>query len=361
MIGYRLALANRGTAGLGTVVISDVLGTVGVNRSNPTPLKYVETLNGAGSIEFEVPADHASVTTATFSEGKELHLYRDDGGGEDLWWGGHLWIADVTWPFIRFIGYGWFYDLTRRCAANRIDRAVYDGVDQFDIVRDLVDKTQAEDPIGITHFNLTDSGVLKDLEICEEERKHVGDAITDFAAEEDGLDFEISAAKVLRLWYPRRGSVQAITFDAASNVSQFSYQKDGTTINTQVAAVGEDECGPYVEYFEDAPGLAAYGLLNGSVEDGGRKKARVRQKAKELLRTTKTPRFQPEIVTLTDLPGSPDIATYAVGDVVTVEASQGPAGGFGNFSGLFRILEREVSVSKLGLETVSLTVDSVVT
>ena len=359
MITYRLAIANRGTSGLGTPIISDVFGTVGSNLDNPSPLSFTETLNEAGTIEFEVPADHASVTVATFSPGKEIHLYRDNGGGETLFWGGHLWIADMQWPWIRFIGYGWFYDLTRRAACNRRDRLVYNDVDQFDIVRDLVDKSMADDPMGITHFDTADSGVTKDLEICEEERKMVGDAITDFTAEDDGLDFNISAGKVMRLYYPRRGTSQAITFNAATTASELSYQLDGTTINTQVAAVGEDECGPYVEYFEDQNAINAYGLLNDHVEDGTRKRKRVRGKARELLRSTKQPRYQPDVASLTDIVGAPDLSAYNVGDVVTVTSSQGPANGFGNFSGQFRIVERKVSVQNPGVESVSISVDSV--
>jgi len=361
VITYRLALANRGTSGLGSVIISDVFGTVGANLDNESPISFTETLNEAGSIEFELPADHVSVTTATFSTGKELHLYRDNGGGEVLVWGGHLWMADMQWPWVRFIGYGWFYDLTRRCAANRRDRLIYKDADQFDIVRDLVDKTQLEDTLGITHFDLADSGVLKDLEICEEERALVGDAIAGFTDEEDGLDFSISPAKVMRLYYPRRGTVKAITFDASSNASLLSLQTDGTTINTQASSTGEDECGAFVEYVSDANAIAAYGLLDGFVQDDLRKKKRVRQKARELLRTTKTPRKQPTLSTITDLVGSPDISTYDVGDVVTVASSQGPAGGFGNFSQQFRIVERTVSVQNPGVETVDLTVDSVLT
>ena len=359
MITYRLAIANRSAGGLGTVIISDVFTTVGSNRDNQTPLQWTETLNDAGSIEFELPADHASVTTSTFSVGKELHLYRNNGGGEVLVWGGHLWIAEMRWPWVRFIGYGWFYDLTRRAACNRRDRLVYTDADQFDIVRDLIDKTQQDDPLGLSHYDLSDSGVTKDLEICEEERKMVGDAILEFVDEDDGMDFNISANKVVRLYYPRRGSALGITFDAASTASELSYQRDGTTINSQVAAVGEDECGPYVEYFEDATALSTYGLLNGHVEDGTRKRKRVRGKARELLRTTKTPRYQPDVATMTDLTGSPDISGYNVGDTVTITSSQGPSGTFGNFSGTFRIVERTVSVMNPGVESVKITVDSV--
>jgi len=359
MITYRLAIANRGTAGLGTAIISDVFATVGSNRNNPSPLSFTETLNEAGSIEFELPADHASVTTATFSVGKEIHLYRNNGGGEVLVWGGHLWIIDMQWPWVRFQGYGWFYDLTRRAACNNRDRLVYSDVDQFDIVRDLIDKTQSDDPMGLTHFDTADSGVLKDMEICEEERRMVGDAIKEFADEDDGMDFNISAAKVVRLYYPRRGTTPGITLAAATNASELSYQIDGTTINTQVAAVGEDECGAFVEYFDDAPALAAYGLLNGHVEDGRKKKKHVRAKARELRRTTKTPRYQPDVATMTDITGSPDISTYNVGDVVTVTSTQGPAGTFGNFTGSFRIVERTVSVQNPGVESVSIGVDSV--
>lgn len=359
MITYRLAIANRGTSGLGTVIMSDVFGTVGSNRENSSPLQFTETLNDSGSIEFELPADHASVTTATFSVGKEIHLYRNTGGGDVMVWGGHLWIADMKWPWVRFIGYGWFYDLTRRAACNRRDRLVYSDVDQFDIARDLIDKTQQDDPMGLQHFDFADSGVTKDLEICEEERMMVGDAIQDFTAEDDGFDFSISPAKVVRFYYPRRGTTPGITLNAASTASELSYQRDGTTINSQVAAVGEDECGPYVEYFEDATALTNYGLLNGHVEDGTRKRKRVRGKARELLRNTKTPRYQPDVATLTYLTGSPDITGYNVGDIVTVTSSQGPAGTFGNFSGSFRIVERTVSYQNPGVESVTINVDSV--
>jgi hypothetical protein len=347
---------------LGTVIISDVLGTIGVPESD-SQLSYTHKLDDHGTLEFSLPIDHEDVTKTNFKRGaRELHLYRDDGNGEELVWGGKLWTADVQGWFVRFIGYSWFYDLRRRdiiadYSANK---------DQFEIVRDLVSDTQARASggLGITNYDAGASGTTRQFVVCAEERRKISDAIEDFAAADDGFDFDVTPDKKLRMWSPRRQSSSGLTFsgEPTGDMSDFGYQADASDMANAIASVGPaEECeAPDVVTAEDATSLSEYGILDSSIDaqniaDQAQRLAIV----EEELRNRKVERLQPAVRIPTGL-GTDHYKDYAVGDTVTILATRGPADGFGQFSQLFRVLERRHDVKSPGFETTTLTLDQVI-
>lgn len=364
-VTYRLALANRGTSGLGTEIISNVLATVGVPEGG-NQLSYTHRLNDHGTLEFQLPIDHAQVTKANFAVGaRELHLYRNDGTGEQLVWGGRLWTADVQGWFVRFIGYTWYYDLRRRdivadySATNK---------DQVTIVRELVDASQARTngQLGITHYDASVSGTVRDFTVCAEERRKITDVIEDFAAADDGFDFDITPDKKLRFWSPRRQSASGLTFSGEAagpgQVTDFGYQMDGSELATTIANVGPDEdCAePDIVTASDSTAETTYGILDASIDAQNVLDPDQRQgMADEELRNRKVPRLQPTVRIPTGL-GTDQYKNYDVGDTVTITTSRGAAGGFGHFSQLFRVLERHFDVSSPGFEVTSLGLDQVV-
>lgn len=367
MIDYRVDLAARGTSGLGAVIIEDVLGTVGVLEVAPR-LMFTDVLNTWGVCEFTLPIDHASVTRANFAlANREVHVYRNS----VFVWGGKLLHAGVDEWGVRFRAHSWYWDLAaKREVEDDYASQPVGTKDQFDIVRELVDLTQAEvgGGLGITHFDLLDSGVARRLIVCAEERRKVGDVIEELAGATTGFDFNISPAKVLRLYYPRRGvTVPVVTLNAATNVSDFSYDEDATDLNTQMAGVGgqEDCTVPTIYVTTDAGALATYGLLQDHINPEDRKDDTwLEASTDEALRISKVTRLQPRVALPTDLQEVVvDGVAYGaveVGDEVTMQASRGAVGGFGRFNQDFRVLSRTVEVARPGIEKITFGLDQVI-
>jgi hypothetical protein len=371
---YRLALAARSGSGLGTPIsgLSDVFSAVGVPRDD-SALRYTKGINGYGTLEFALPTDHALVTQANFDCGnRELHLYRD----EVLVWGGKLWMADVDWPWVRFLGYSWYYDLTRRDVELDYSSTPTAPFDQFKIVHQLLMLSQgvmtawntsvpvSDRNLGITEYadySTTASGRTRALTVCVEERRKISDVIEEMVNARNGFDFEISPAKVLRLYSPRKGSVLGVTFDTADNISDFSYGIDATEVATQVIGVGEvDDCAAASVYITtDATAVTKYGLLHETVspDDASDNVDLVEKTADEYLHAHKSAPIQPSAqyaTALQDLATAPiGYTSYDIGDWVTVSATRGPAGGFGQVSAEFRIVGKEVTVGSSGVETIT--------
>ena len=242
--------------------------------------------------------------------------------------------------------------------------------EQLTIARNLVDLTQAltDGGLGITHYDeFATSGITRTAFICVEERKTVADSFDELCAADDGFDFVVSPAKVLRLYYPRRGVSTTVTFSGDENMSDFSYQVDATELTTQVAAVGpQEDCGiPFLYVATDAAARTTYGLLQSHVEGGDIKDTdQLEAMADEQLRISTTPRFQPDVVVSTDLQeavlNGVAFEDYEIGDAVTLETTRGAAGGFGYFNQTFRVTSRDVTVRRPGIEDVTLKLDSVV-
>ncbi|MGH2650278.1 MAG: hypothetical protein ACRDHK_03585 [Actinomycetota bacterium] len=363
-VDYEVDLASRSSSGLGAVILDDFLNTIGVPLRGGAQVKFTEVLNGYGSLEFTLPLDHASVTRANFAVGnREVHVYRDG----ILVWGGKLWAANVQDWFVRFLCHDWYFDLTRREVEDDYASLPASPKDQLDIVRELVDLTQAESggDLGLTHANLTDSGVTREIVICAEERRAVADVIEELAETDDGFDFGVHPDKVLELWHPRRGSSTPVaTLDAATTVSDFEYEEDASELSSQVAGIGEQEdCAlPNVYVTTDAGALSTYGLLQDHVvPEDDKDPLLVEAAANELLRVSRVSRLQPKVALATDLPDALAYDAYELGDEVTLVASRGAVGGFGQFNQQFRVVSRSVEVARPGHEKVTLGLDQVVT
>jgi hypothetical protein len=371
MIDYRIDLADRSAAGLGTVILADVLNVTGVVEDSAEPV-WTEELNGWGSFEFSLPIDHAQVTTDNFAIGeREIHLYRNDVHV----FGGKLWIADVTGWEVRMIAYGWWFDMGRRpLEADYVSSS--DGgltyFDQADIVRQLVNEAQAlpEGNLGITHFNTTDHGVTRKLVVCAEEQATVADVVADLAAAKDGFDYWVSPSKELHLDHPERGTATAVAF-SDENLGDFSHQRDASELLSIVNAVGtESDCAiPLMYQASDATALTKYGRLVGPVELPETRKVidqdQLEKIAEEELLVRKDPRFQPNVMIETPL--QEVLTTQAVGfddiglgDVCAVDIHRGPIGGFGRFQQDFRVVRRTVSIQRPGIERIEFGLDQVV-
>jgi len=351
---YRLALAELGTTGLGAEIIHDVFKLTGVDAEQ-VPFTWGKNLDAAGSISAAIPID--AISRDDFVVGaRELHVYRDGGGGEDLVWAGRLWQADVQGWFVRLGGEGFWSSLRRRFV--KVDKR-YVRTDQADIARDLISYTQGlpGGDLGITFFDTADTGVKRDLLICAEERRSIAEVIETYAAAIDGFDFDVSPGKVFRIWSPHRGIdlSSVVHFDGALNFSDISYTEDGSSIADEVSAVGPvDDCEPIsVLYATDSAGLSEFGLLEGVVTYDQDDDAFGQAAADETLRLTKAARWQPTIV-VPSLPGAPTVEDFDVGDVVRLSADRG----YATFDELFRVVAFKVDVDRMSRETLTIELDS---
>ncbi len=365
---YRLVLANLGTSGLGTPILSDVLGTVGMMEG--TSLSWTDELNGPGSLEFTLPIDHADVTRANFAEGqREVHLYRDDGTGEVLVWGGRLWASDTQGWTVRFLAQGWMRTLERREIRDDLAYTTAQGgpYDQNAIVEALLDytQTQANGDLGITFAADAASGVTREIVVCAEELRSVFDVIDSMVeAHDDGFDWEITPDKRLLIYAGRKGQF-AGALDTTTNIADFSYQRDATSVANDVAGLSsstEDCPTPDMYVATDSGSQSDFGLLQDHIDPRDPEdSALVASQTDEELDAYKDSRVQPT-VTLMPLLGEPDLTDFAVGDTVSLTSSRGAAGGFGYFSQTFRVISRTVTVpaAAVVVESVALTLDQVI-
>lgn len=116
--------------------------------------------------------------------------------GRDIWWGGIVWTLSLASDARGFLGAqiqagGWESYLYRRLI---YDTQTADDVDQFDIVRQLVDYA-ADMPggdIGIT-YDTTLSGVIRDRSYLRYDLPSIGELIDDLAAVDNGFEWRIAS------------------------------------------------------------------------------------------------------------------------------------------------------------------------
>jgi hypothetical protein len=179
--------------------------------------------------------------------------------GRDLWWGGILWAPALVSNDRGFLSLevqasGWESYLGRRML---YDTQTATGVDQFDIVRGLVDYAQntAGGDIGITYDPDT-SGVLRDRTFSRYDLPWIGDLINQLAAVEDGFEWRIASfrdgngrrVKRLRLGHPviragaadivldHPGPVLSYRFPTDASSKANAWQSRGASVNSNQAA-----------------------------------------------------------------------------------------------------------------------------
>jgi len=357
-VTYRLVLAERGTSGLGTPIISDVLAA-GVPMDTDAAGRWSRTLNAAGTLEFSLPID--ACTPEDFAPGqRELHLYRDDGSGERLAWAGHLWAADVRAPWVRFLGMG-FYEALRHREVS--DDFYKQGVEQRSIAWQLIDYTQSQSggALGITRASAAGSAVTRTVLYCAEERQVVADAIEDLASGDDSFDFDIGPDKVWRTWTPERGTDRHLTveLDTTTTIVDMSYTVDATQVENDVAGIGaKGDCEPiHFVRAVDTASRDAYGLMQGTVNRSDVKDDDdfITALAAERLALLKDARKQPTVRMFQGLGGpSPLSGDFDIGDTIAVLSSWG----YASFHEKFRVMSYSVSFDRLGNEMLELVMDA---
>ena len=361
LTNYRLSLAERSDTGLGASIIDDVLA-LGFPTDNEMVGRWSRTLNAAGTFEFSLPID--ACTPDVFAPGqRELHLFRDDGAGEFIAWAGHLWIADVRAPWVRFMGMGFYEALRHREMSEDFYKF---SAEQRNIAWELIAYTQAQTGggLGITRESSAGSAVQRTLAICAEERQNIAEAIEDLAAADDGFDFEVGPDKVWRTWAPQRGTdlSDTVGLDGRTTITDLAYTIDATAVENDIAGIGEKgDCEPITfERAIDTDSRTLFGLMQGTISRSDIKQDDdlIAALTAQRLVLQRTPRKQPTVRMFQGLSGGPSplTADFDLGDVISVSASWG----YATFADRFRVMGYSVAFDRLGYETIDLTLDSVV-
>jgi len=205
--------------------------------------------------------------------------------GREIWWGGILWTLNLASDDRGFLGAqlqagGWESYLYRRLL---FDTLTATQVDQFDIVRELVDYVQITPggDIGITYDDAV-SGVARDRTFLRYDHASVGDLLDQLAATERGFEWRIASyrdgdgrrVKRLQLGHPviRTGAAE-IVLDHPGPVLSYSWPTDatlkangwqtrGASVNTNQAADSYPLTSPVL--VDDADIEAGWPRLDGS-------------------------------------------------------------------------------------------------
>lgn len=358
-IDYRIALTDI----TGSSIMSDVLGTTGV-LAEAASVVLTESLDGPATFEFSLPVDDANVTRANFMpSARNIEVYRE----ENLVFRGRLWTADLQGWSVRFSASDlsslfekWLIGGTG--VAPDIDQ-VFLATDQYTLARSLLAMLQARPngDSGITPADADLSGVLRDYAVCLEDAKTLTDVLDEFAGMRDGFDYWVTPDKLFHL-SAFRGEAMGVTIHTeplAGAVWDLTYQLDGSEVVSQVSGLGpQAECTtPALYVTEDAPTIASSGLLQSRTSTDQADDDIIQGLADEELAMRHLVRWQP-VVTMPEVLDPYPWSAYQPGNRLTLTAGRGPAGGFGNFSELFRIATKTTTVYPLGIEVVSLALDN---
>ncbi|MER8042596.1 hypothetical protein [Streptomyces sp. NPDC094032] len=162
--------------------------------------------------------------------------------GRDIWWGGILWTLRLASDARGFLSAqiqcgGWESYLYRRLL---LDTQVAQQVDQFDIVRGLVDYAQSTrgGNIGLT-YDPDVSGVTRDRTFSRYDLPTIGDLIDQLAAVERGFEWRVASyrdtsgrrVKRLMLGHPIiRGGPTEIVLDHPGPVLSYTWPHDASAL-----------------------------------------------------------------------------------------------------------------------------------
>jgi hypothetical protein len=327
------------------VVIADLDG-VEIEEVPFKNLQYSFALNDAGSCSFSLPIFDTKCTKDILWPGKrEVYVIRD---GVRVW-GGYLWAAfpNTDDKEMRFASEGWLSRLSRRYIDA--DHFKVD-TEQLDLAWSLINFTQSktEGDLGITRFNpAEDSGIERTRRYHAWERYNIADELIALTEVANGFDFEITANKEWKTYFPQKGTVKPVVFDLEKNIGTLDFQIDASDLISEFTALGAGErrnrC---IITVADASVRTEFGLLQGHDSYSGVKHYdTLADKATDQLDLNKTLRRTPQLSVVTEEPLFTD---YVVGDQVRVRATYG---NYIDIDELFRVTAVSMQVADSGRES----------
>ncbi|MEV5509055.1 hypothetical protein [Streptomyces orinoci] len=212
----------------------DVLPLQGISLDD-----YIgKTGTASGTIPIATPELAARVRATVVPGRTALWIERD----REIWWGGIIWTASLQSSARGFLSMqvqaGTFDSyLDHRMLTDSLDSR---GVDQYDIVRTLLDYVQGTNggDIGIT-YDGAPSGVARDRSYSRYDLPKIRDLINQLAATENGFEWRIAAyrdpdsgrrVKELQLGSPIRTGTSEIVLDHPGPVLSYTWPVDATPL-----------------------------------------------------------------------------------------------------------------------------------
>lgn len=338
-----------------TITVKSYAGSTLVADLPVETLEYSTVLDSPGSCSVDLLLDQAAATMANLpAGGAQLEVSR---GGTPRW-GGWVWSSQASLESQRvsLSADGWTSRLRHRVFD---DSRAFFGAEQFNIAWSLIDYTQAKanGGLGITRDGgEVPSGITRKRLYCCHERVTILDALEELAFADDGFDFEVTPAKVWKVYYPRRGTASSHVFSTGtgpgvSNVWGLSLDIDGSELVNNVGVMPQNDVCTDIEVLTNSGSITAYGLMEETLTSDAKHVDDRRAEGREYVRMRNQPRWSLSIVT-PDVPW--DSPAYDIGDTVTVDADVG----FATINQAFRVMSWRVQVQE-GQEQVQLFLDSV--
>lgn len=276
-------------------------------------ITYGYRLNRPGPVKFRLSLDHELTTRANVGDETEAVVTRNGA----VVWRGPIWTVDEQDQkeerYVEFEGLSLEAYLFGMHVTSTLE---YSQVDQFDILRGLVDHHQGKPggDFGIDTSQDTLSGVLRDRTYHGYELKNIADAAVQLAEVENGFDFDIDpATRALRCHYPKRGSRKPDLIWDERTIRTFGRTIDKTAQASRILGVGAGEADDQLRFsLTDSGALAAFGLTeavyaNLEVSQAATLEAQVRRQ----LRQRRAPA---EAFAITVGTAEPPIFSYQLGD-----------------------------------------------
>lgn len=341
-------------ASIYTYITADILTGTVIEEVPLRSVKWAKELNGPGSFEGTIDADHPKAVRNVVSPGARfIYVLRN---GVPVW-GGIIWVVRNKGGVLEIQAQGiWSYFRRRLIKAS----VTFTNSDQFTIAQSLLN-TAAASPggdIGVV-VPVTTSGVLRTRTYIGTERKPVGEAVEQLAAVENGFDFEITTSlsgatftNDVVFHYPRQGRRLSAVWDVSVHVTLDEWEVDASAAANSISGLGSgDGDAALVLDAADPAKLTEYPLL----EDTASFKDVVERSTLEAhTRAELTRRSSPTALPgLTLLPtAETTVGSFVVGDEVNLRGTRG----WSELDGWYRIVGYEVSVSDEGDEKIRVTI-----
>jgi hypothetical protein len=349
VIGYELICMARlmQPSGAPTFVEVDSILWSGLNYTDE--LSKPQTLQASVAIN-SLSDDVKQRLRAMRQMPSEMWLYRDG----ELIFAGPLLVWNTQGPTLTLQAVGLLGYLRYWTIDTDL---VFTGVDQFTMVKTMVDNWQASSygHFGIDTTNVGLSGVLRDATYKQTELHNVGQRVDELGRRENGFNTEVDpTTRQLRLWYPTQG------VDRASGPDPIVFDELTITNNDVAASVAPDDVASDVMGTGTGTGDTIWGTVfdpdvraqfgrtsaTGSF-DGVSDPATLTDHLSDAL-ATRNDTFivpGPDLRVVEDVP----LSAYGVGDTVAYRVHD-----LLGVDGAFRIRKRSVSVDTNTVEQVKL-------
>lgn len=315
-------------------------------------LKFNKRLNNYGSCQFEVPVDEPKIASLISLRRYSIEVFRyDDETGLLIWAGEQASrqgsLDDKGGNWVQIICYDWLEQLNSRYTA---DEVTYEGIDAGQIAWDLIDdsQNQTNGDFGITEGTI-EATQNRDRTYYN---KNILEAIIELSNVINGFDFEINTSKVFNvkniIGTDRSDSV---ILEYGINITSMRIMEDFSKIVNRAIILGDSGYigDPLRVERDDTGKQETYKIREALInETTTSESGTLQDKGDALIRKYENPLYKVSMGIARG--GSPSIADFALGDVITLIVQSG----IYNLNEQFRVYEWTVSYNDDNTEVLDL-------